>query len=135
MKRSRVLEEIDADITYDQTRLAKRAPGARKRLAALLLAGAALCVIPLSVGWGMAAIALGAIAWAVWRGRLGGIVSAALAALVAVMLPLRLVFIGEFEWWALAPLVLGLATLYDIVLLIRDAELQNAFGLWAKRDE
>lgn len=144
VKKARVLDvEVDAeaDIPYARTRLAQRAPKARRRLAALLAIGAALMAVNAialaSVGWGLGAAAALACAWGVSRGRLGAIVAAALVALLAILVPLRLLFLAERDvaTWATfaAALALGGAMLPEIILLFRDAELQNAYGLWARR--
>src|SRR5581483_8148537 len=90
-----------------------------------------------SLGWALGAAAALALAWSVRRGSLGAVVGAALLALLAVLVPLRLLFVAERDLATYATFVLalafGAACLPDVVLLLRDAELQNAYGLWARR--
>lgn len=125
---------------YEETKLARRSPAARRRLAALLVAGAAACAVAAwwrrDTSWLLGAASLPLVALVVLRGRLGGLIAAALAALVTA---------GLSIWWlAHAPpaadavalavaLALALASLPDVVLLVRDAELQHAYGMWARR--
>ena len=133
--------EEDADIAYDDTRLARQARRARPRLA-LLLAMAAAGLVLESVltgafGWLVAAAVIAAAAWGVRADRLGAHVAAALIALLLVVLPLRLLLLGGLDAGDLvtngAAMLLGAAMLPDIVTLLRDAELQHAYGLWAGR--
>ncbi|GEM_PF-4360557 len=144
VKKARVLDvEVDAEaeIPYEETRLARQAPRARRRLASLLAVGALLMAISAvadrSLGWALGAAAALALAWSVRRGSLGAVVGAALLALLAVLVPLRLLFVAERDLATYATFVLalafGAACLPDVVLLLRDAELQNAYGLWARR--
>jgi hypothetical protein len=144
VKPARVLEEdVQAELPYEQTSLAKRAPGARRRLVILLGVGALVMLVNAAAGGGLAWIAGGAAAalciWGVMRGRLGAIVAAALLALLGIMIPLRLFLIAERDVGTIATLVvavvLGAAALPNVILLFRDAELQNAYGLWARRAE
>lgn len=145
VKRSRVLEDevgAEAPVPYEETPLAKRASRARRRLALVLAAGAILALaraaLALSFGWVLVAAALAATAWGAREGRLGGVVSAALAALVAIMLALRVVFVGATDAPTLiqagVAFAFGAACLPDVVTLLRDAELQHAYGLWARRE-
>ncbi|MEA3201957.1 MAG: hypothetical protein QOE90_3385 [Thermoplasmata archaeon] len=144
VKRANVLDvEVDAEaeIPYAETRIARAAPAARRRLAGLLAIGALLmavnAVADRSVGWGLGAAAALACAWGVRAQRLGAVVAAALVALLAILVPLRLLFVAERDLATYVTLalgiVLGAACLPDIILLFRDAELQNAYGLWARR--
>lgn len=143
MKKSRVLaEEVQAEVPYEETRLAKAAAPARRRLAIFLLLGAVGFVIEAALArdaWMVAGVvALAATAWGVWFGRLAGIVAAGLAALLAIGIPLG--FLGmsadrSGESLALVFVVVwGLAMLPDLVTLVRDAELQSAYGRWAARE-
>lgn len=143
MRKSRVLVEVEADagLPYEQTALARRAIPARRRLSWLLLATAAAMLIEAAVTrtpwWPVGSALVGAAAWGVSRGRLGATIGAAFVAALAIMLPLRLFFVTERDFPLIASLVLGMglgvAMLPDIVTLVRDHELQNAFGLWARR--
>ncbi|MFA5860688.1 MAG: hypothetical protein WDA16_03245 [Candidatus Thermoplasmatota archaeon] len=136
VRRSQELADVEAKagLPYEETRLARQAVASRKRLAALLVIGAlamlAAAWLPYGILWLPAAAATLIISAGVWKGKLGGVIAAALVALLAVMLPLamRLAFPV-----ILAPVVLGAACLPDVVLLMRDAELQHAYGRWARR--
>jgi hypothetical protein len=149
VKRSRVLidAEGEAAVPYEETRLAKRAVRSRARLAGLLAAGAALLALEfvaallqahVAVFWLVAAPLLLAAGVGVRRGRLGAIVGAALLALVGVLLPFTVLALDAGGGWArvvglVAPMLLAAACLPDVVLLLRDAELQHAYGRWARR--
>lgn len=144
VKASRVLDvEVGqaADLPYEETRLAKRAPGARKRLTGILLVGAVALAIEAyatSFAWlGPCAFVL-LVAFRLQGPRLGAIMGAGLVATLAALLPLALLFFIEHSPSTLVALgvsfVLGVAALPDVILLMRDAELQNAYGLWAKRE-
>lgn len=146
VKKTSVLDvEVDAEaeVPYDETRLARQAPRARRRLVGLLLVGALLLAINAvadrSVGWLLASAAALACAWGVRKEKLGAVVAAALLALVAILIPLRLFFVAERDLPTVATFVVavvfGLACLPDVILLFRDAELQNAYGLWARRED
>lgn len=145
VKRVRALGEAESEagVPYEETRLARQSVKARARLSGLLLlAVAALlieAVLQLSVGWALAAIVVGATAWGVRKDRLGAVVAAALVAMLCALLPLRFFFEGERDVAALLTMglsmVFGIACLPDVVLLLRDAELQYAYGRWARRDE
>lgn len=142
VKRSRVLEsEVEADVPYEETRLARKAGPARRRLAVLLLLGAVgflfeagITRAPLMV---LGALGLGAAAWGSWRGRLGGIVAAALIAVLATLIPFAFLFLGERALGQKVALgfviAWAVAMLPDILTLVRDAELQHAYGRWARR--
>lgn len=144
VRRSRELElvEEEAGISYPETALAKRAARARPRLAILLLVGAGLFVIEAIAGPRLLALApalaLALAAWGVRAGRLGGVVAAALAAVLAVLIPIGFVLLGTPDTLALfsmaVSLALGLGALPDVLTLVRDAELQHAYGLWARRE-
>lgn len=141
VKRSRVLDEIEADVPYEETRLAKRAPAARKRLAGVLLLGAiALAIEAVATDrlWAVPALGVAAAAWGVRRARLGGLVAAGFAALVAALLGIAFLAsarpTGADLVAALVALALGAMALPDVLTLARDAELQNAYGLWARRE-
>lgn len=144
VKRVRVLDEIDSEagVPYEETRLARQAVKGRQRLFGLLLlaVGGLLieAVAQRSFGWAIAALAVAATAWGVRKGRLGAVVAAALVALLCILLPLRLLGEGERDAAALLTMgvsvVFGLACLPDVVLLLRDAELQHSYGRWARRD-
>lgn len=144
VKRSRELElvEEEAGIPYAETALARQATRARRRLLALLLVGAGLFAIEAlaarHAGWLLGSAALVATAWGVRQGRLGGVVAGALAAVLAVLVPLGLAFVGAPDAAALFAMavaaILGLLSMPDVVTLIRDAELQHAYGLWARRE-
>lgn len=144
VKRSEVLAGVDAEagLRYEETALAKRAVPARRRLFFLLLLGAGAFLLEAGVtrsGWWVAAAAAVALtAWGVRRGRLGALVAAALVALLATLLPLRFLVLGLPDALGVVTgavsVAFGLALLPDVVLLVRDAELQYAYGLWARRD-
>lgn len=145
VKRSRVLADAlgaEADVPYEETRLARRAPRARNRLALLLLVGAAGFAIAAALArdglMAMGALGIAAAAWGAWKGRLGGIVAAAFVGLLAALVPLILLFMDPR---ALGDrIVMGLVVLWgasllpDALTLVRDAELQHAYGRWARRD-
>ena len=144
VRAGRVLQESigdAADVPYEETSLAKRAPAARRRLAALLAVGAiALAVEAFASSWPWALAALFAMA-AAWRtraGRLDGLIAAGLAAALAAFLPLAFIaFVARTPSTVIAlavSFILGAAALPDVVLLMRDAELQNAYGIWARRE-
>jgi len=143
VKRSRVLEtEVDADVPYEETRLARQATRARPRLAILLLVGAAGFALEAAlegaIGMGLIGIALAFTATGVWKGRLGGVVAAAFAAVLAFLIPLAFLFLGERS--VADRVILGFVMAWaallfpDVLTLVRDAELQYAYGRWARRD-
>jgi ABC-type glycerol-3-phosphate transport system permease component len=145
VRKARVLDvEVDteAEIPYGETRLAQQAPRARRRLAGVLAVSALLmavnAVADRSAGWALGAAAALALAWGVRRASLGAVVGAALLALLAVLVPLRLLFVAERDLGTYATLavalVFGAACLPDVILLFRDAELQSAYGMWARRE-
>lgn len=131
----------EADGPYEAQPIARKAPEARRRLLALLGLGAAALAIEAAFaggGWPLAALAfVGLAAWLVHRGRLAGLVAAAFAALLAIGVPLaqaRLMGADAGAWLRVALSVgLGLAALPNLLTLTRDAELQYAYGLWARR--
>lgn len=135
--------EREAGVRYHDTKLARRAPAARRRL--LILLGIALGGMLVEgalhgSGWFAGAVILALAMWRLHAQTLGGLVLTALLALLAVLVPVGLYGTTRPDDAAtLVPmgvaLVLGLAALPDAVLLARDAELQHAFGLWARRDE
>lgn len=144
VKRARVVEaaEQEAEVAYEQTRLAARAKRARTRLAALTGLGAMVATIEaFATGrylWLAPALALAATAWGVRRGGLGSAVAAGFAAVLAVSISLWGALAtspspSDLIAWLVA-LVLGAAALPDVVVLLRDAELQHAYGRWARRD-
>lgn len=143
VKQSRVLADLDAEaeIPYEKTRLARRAARARPRLAVLLLAGGAAFLVEGAMarnGWMLlAAPVLAAVAWGAWKGWLGAVVAAAFVALLALFVPIALIAMGGRalgETIALAFVSLwGLILLPDVLTLVRDAELQHAYGRWARR--
>ena len=144
VKRSRVLEEAhaEADARYEETPLARRAARARPRLAVLLLVGAggfALeAVLARSAWMGLGAATIALVAWRAWKGTLAGVIAAALVATLGALIPFALLFVGEraFAEKLVMGFVIawGLALLPDVLTLIRDAELQHAYGRWARRD-
>lgn len=144
VKRSRVLDEAqaEAEVPYAQTRLAREAPRARTRVALLLVLGAGGFVVEAlaqrSALWLFPALGILGAAWGARRGRLGGIIAAALVAALAVLVPLAFAALGVDDpaTWILVvvSVVWGLALLPGVVTLLRDAELQHAYGLWATRD-
>lgn len=144
VKRSRLLERTELEEgapPYAETDLARRAAKARPRLAILAVVGAA--------GFGLEAalardpaMALGAIllalaAFGVWRGRLGAVVAVALASALAIFVPLALFALGGVSLDEGVPMafavVWGALLVPDVILLFRDAELQYAYGMWARR--
>lgn len=144
VKRSEVLAGVDAEagLPYAQTRLAQRAVGARRRLSFFLLGGVVAFLLEAALArnawWLLGAVALGLTAWGLRKGRLGALVAAALAAVLAVLLPLRFLVLGLPEApgivTGIVSVVFGLALLPDVLLLVRDAELQYAYGMWARRE-
>lgn len=145
VKRSEVLSGVDAEagLPYAQTRLARQAAPARRRLAWLLLGGAAAFLLEAALArsgwWVLGAAALALAAWGIRRGRLGALVAAGLAALLMTLLPLRFLVLGLPDAVGIVTgavsVAFGLALLPDVVLLARDAELQYAYGLWARRED
>ena len=143
VKRSDVLAGVEsgAGVPYEETRLAKRAVPARRRLAFVLLLGALALALEAVVTrgglWALGAAAVALTAWGVKGGRLGALVAAALVALLATLLPLRFLVLGLPDAIGIVTgavsVAFGLAMLPDVVLLVRDAELQHAYGLWARR--
>lgn len=143
VKRSDVLERVaaEADLPYEETALARRAPAARRRLALLLLLGAAGFALEAAfarnAAWLLATAALALTAWGVRKGRLGGLVAAGFAGLLALLVPLALLAVGPRDAVRVVTCLVGVAfgasLLPDVVLLARDAELQHAYGLWARR--
>lgn len=143
VKRSRVLEtEVQADLPYERTRLARQAARARPRLAILLLVGAAGFALEAALVrapfMGLAALALALTAWGIWKGRLGGIVAAALAGVLGTLVPLALMFVldrplGERVTMGFV-IAWAVTLLPDVLTLVRDAELQHTYGRWARRD-
>ena len=144
VKRSEVLAGIDAEagLPYEETALAKRAGPARRRLALVLLLGAGGLLLEAVVAreplWALAAAAVALAAGGVRRRRLGGLVAAGLVAILATLLPLRFLVVGLPDALGVVTgavsVAFGLAMLPDVVLLVRDAELQHAYGLWARRE-
>lgn len=144
MKRGELLSALEAEagVRYDDTRLARRAGPARRRLAWMLAVGAAALAVEAVVGprgWLAGAAALAVLAWGARAGRLAAVIGATLAALLFACLPVW--FLATQDAGVPATLTLALSIVYgvamlpDLVLLLRDAELQHAFGLWARRDE
>lgn len=142
MKRSRLLEELDAEATpYAQTPLAQRAVRARPRLGVLLLVGAAGFVLEGALArsaWMLAgALLLALVAWGAWKGRLGAVIAAGFVSVVAFGVSVWLLATAGSAWAERVPLAFlalwALALLPDLVTLMRDAELQNAYGMWARR--
>lgn len=144
VKESRVLEAVqaEADLPYPETRLAKAAPRARRRLATVLLLGALVGVLEFAFAGTWLALAAGAwcgaSAWGVWKARLGGTLAAGFVATLAALVPLAAWGVLGLSrpdlMLAIVVSALGFGALPDVVTLIRDAELQHAYGLWAKRD-
>lgn len=145
VKRARVLAdvEVEADVPYERTRLARRAVRARPRLAVLLLVGAAGFLLEAALAReAMMLLGAGALAftaWGAWKGRLGGVIAAALVGVLAMLVPLALMVViersvGERVIMAFVALW-GAAMLPDVLTLVRDAELQHAYGRWARRAE
>lgn len=145
VKRVETLPRIEAEagVRYEDTRLAQRARPARQRLGWLLLAGAAGLAIEAFLsaqpGWLLGTLLVALTAWSVRASRLVGVLGAALTAVLAVSIPLALVAAGARDLEALltagVAVTWGVAMLPDVILLVRDQELQHAFGLWARRDE
>lgn len=143
VKGSRVLEqEVDqaAELPYGRTRLAQRAPAARRRLTGILLVGSLALVIEAAASsytWLVPAALVVLTAWGVARARLGGLIAAGLTAALAAFLPLAFAAFLLRSASTLVALgvsfVLGVAALPDVLLLMRDAELQDAYGFWARR--
>ena len=132
--------QAEAEIPYEETRLARQAPRARRRLVGLLLVGAlglAIEAVARDPLWAVPAAGVAGAAWGLRAQRLGGIVAAAFAGLMATLLGLAtLAFArpgGADLVAALVALGLGAASLPDVLTLVRDAELQHAYGRWARR--
>lgn len=133
----------EADGPYEDQPLARRAPAARRRVLGLLLVGLVALLVEAAIGrsgWAVAALLFVALsAFLLHRQRLGGIVGAALSAVLAILVPLGLIKVATLDaafWFRSAvSLTLGIAALPDLLTLVRDAELQYAYGLWAKRDD
>lgn len=144
VKRTEVLgaAEAEAGLPYERTRLARRAPAARRRLFFLLLLGAGGMMIEAAFArqpaWLLGAAALVLVAWGVHAGRLGAVIAAGLAALLLLLVPLGLLAIGPRDAirvvTCLVVAAYGATLLPGVVLLVRDAELQHAYGLWARRE-
>lgn len=141
VRRSRALElvEEEAGVPYAQTALARRAVRARRRLVVVLLVGALLLVVEAVAThalWAVVAAAAAGAAWGLRAGRLGAIVTAAFLAVLAVLVPLGIAAVGApdtGDLFAMAiALLWGVAALPDVLTLVRDAELQHAYGLWAR---
>lgn len=145
VKSSRVLDELEAeaDVPYEETKLARKATRARPRLALLLILGAAgfaLEAFIVQSAWpALGAVILAFTAAGVWKGWLGGVIAAAFSAVLATLISLALLFMGERDVGARVILgfviVWGAAMLPDVLTLVRDAELQYAYGRWAKRSD
>lgn len=144
MKRSDVLDRVEdeAGVSYEGTALARRAAGARKRLSLVLLLGTGALLVEVAVSrqplWLAPALAAGLAAWGVRKGRLGALLGGAFLATLAVLVPLAWLGVGPRDpasvVTALVSVALGASALPDVVVLLRDAELQHAYGLWARRD-
>lgn len=146
VKKVRVLDAVmaeEADRPYEETDLARRAPAARKRLTALVLLVAAALVLEAALrGNGLwlvpALFTLGA-ALLLHKKRLGGLLASGFVALLCTLLPPVLFAMGARDTASVLTMgiafVFGVACLPDLVLLVRDAELQHAYGLWARRKE
>lgn len=133
----------EADGPYEAQPIARRAPAARRRTLVLMGLGAAALAVEAAFvggGWPLLALAfMGLAAWLVHRGRLAGLVAAAFVALVAIGVPLALFRVGGLDvssaLRAGVGVVLAVAALPGLVTLARDAELQYAYGLWARRPD
>lgn len=144
VKKVRVVDgvEEEAGVRYEDTGLARRAVRSRRRLSGLLWVAAALLVLEAvaqgAPGWALVAVAVALAGWGTRQGRLGGVVAAGLVAFIAIGVPIRMLALGGLaasDAIALAvSAVVGLAALPDVILLLRDAELQHAYGRWARRD-
>lgn len=145
VKRSRVLDELqaEAEVPYEETRLAKQALRARRHVALLLAIGAgglALeAIVQRNALWLVPAALVLASAWSLRRsGALAGVIGAAFTAVLAVLLPLGFAALGVEDragWIAVVvSIAWGVALLPGVLTLVRDAELQHAYGLWARRD-
>ena len=144
VKRGELLDALEAEagMRYDQTSLARRAVRSRRRLAWLLAAGAVALLVEAVVGargWLLGVLALAVLAWGAREGRLAAIIGAAFASVLFVALAIWALSTASHELARTLTLVLsigyGLAMLPDIVLLVRDAELQHTFGMWARRGD
>lgn len=132
-----------SDGPYERQPIAQKAPASRRRVIGLLGVGLLLLLIEAAFARGgfplVAAIYLVACGALLHRQRLGGIIATTFAALLAIALPLGLLKTagaldaGDYIRGAVS-IVLGLAALPDLVTLVRDAELQYAYGRWALRD-
>lgn len=144
VKPARLLADIDAQagIRYEETRLAREAPAARRKLAWLLAIGAAALSLEALLQreplWLVGTIWAGLAAHRVRAGTLGGLIMSALTAAVATILAITLLARGPGSATDVITLVLaaiwGALMLPHVVLLARDAELQHAYGMWARRD-
>lgn len=144
VKKSRVLKEsnAEADVPYAQTRLARQASRARPRVTILLALGVFgflfEAALTQSVAWALAAVALALLAWGTRAGKLSAMIGATFVAVVALLVPVVIALVlkpAQADVVTLAFVaVWGLAMLPDTVTLLRDQELQHAFGLWARRE-
>lgn len=134
--------EAEAGAPYEATALARRAARARPRLALLALAGAAILLASTLVTGALAAAIAGAaalvlLAWGVRQGKLAALVGVAFAALLTLGLAIADLSTarpgGARLGLDLVALALAAGALPDVVLLVRDAELQHAYGRWARR--
>lgn len=133
--------EAEAGVRYEDTKLAQRSRRARPRLGWLLIAGAVGLAIEAFLqdqpGWMLGTLLVALTAWSVRAGRLVGVIGAALTAALALLIPLAMLATGPRDVSALLTAAItvtwGAAMLPDVVLLVRDQELQHAYGLWARR--
>lgn len=145
VKRSRILEEVaegEGARRYEETELARRAGPARRRLTVLLILGAIGFLIEAVFArapvMGLGTLVLALVAWGAWSGRLGGVVAAAMAAVLGMFVPIAFMLVGsqplETRIAMVFVIVWGALLLPSVILLLRDAELQNAYGRWAQRE-
>ncbi len=145
VKRGDVLDKVEheADGPYEVQPLAKRARASRRRVVGNLAIGVVLLTIEAafarSPGFAFLAVLLALTAFLLHRNKLSGVIGAAFAAAVAIGAPLAALRVGdpgfgEYVRTAVS-VVLGLAAAPDLVTLVRDAEMQYAYGRWAARED
>lgn len=130
-----------SDGPYERQPIALKAPRSRRRLIGLLAVGLLALLVEAAFARGgfplVAAFYLVACGALLHREKLGGLIATAFAALLAVALPLGLLKMGAPDAGQLlrgaVSVGLGLAAMPDLVTLVRDAELQYAYGRWALR--
>lgn len=143
VKRSDVLARVqaEADLPYERTTLAQRAVPARRRLSLILLLGAALLALETLLtrnpAWLLPAAFVALASWGARRGHLAALIAAGFTALLAILIPFALMMTIARDpvsiITGIVSIAFGASLLPDVILLARDAELQYAYGMWARR--